>query len=134
MLRWLGHDKVAVLDGGYPLWVKEGRPVTKEVPAPRKGAFVPRPHLGDAVDVHFVGRFSESPEMKLVDARVAERFSGKQETIDPVAGHVPGAINRFWKDNLGPDGRFKAAERLREEFERLLEGARPEQVVHMCGS
>jgi len=134
MLRWLGHDKVAVLDGGYPLWVKEGRPVTKEVPAPRKGAFVPRPHLGDAVDVHFVGRFSESPEMKLVDARIAERFSGKQETIDPVAGHVPGAINRFWKDNLDSDGRFKAAARLREEFDRLLEGARPEQVVHMCGS
>ena len=134
MLRWLGHDKVAVLDGGYPLWVKEGRSVTKDVPPVRKGDFVPRPHLGDAVDVHFVARFRESPEMKLVDARVAERFSGKQETIDPVAGHVPGAINRFWKDNLGPDGRFKATERLREEFDRLLAGARPEQVVHMCGS
>jgi thiosulfate/3-mercaptopyruvate sulfurtransferase len=134
MLRWLGHDKVALLDGGYPLWVKEGRPVTKVVPAPRKGAFVPRPLLGAAVDVHFVERFSESPEVKLVDARVAERFTGKQETIDPVAGHIPGAINRFWKDNLETDGRFKAAARLREEFERLLAGAHPEQVVHSCGS
>ena len=134
MLRWLGHGQVALLDGGYPQWVKEGRPVTKEVPAPRKGAFVPRPHLGDAVDVHFVERFSESPELKLVDARMGERFTGKQETIDPVAGHVPGAINRFWKDNLEPDGRFKAPARLREEFDRLLEGAQPEGVVHMCGS
>jgi len=134
LLRWLGHDAVAVLDGQFPLWVKEGRPVTKEVPAPRKGAFVPRPHLGDEVDVHFVERFSESPEVKLVDERVAERFSGKQETIDPVAGHVRGEINRFWKDNLGADGRFKAASQLREEFDRLLEGAQPEQVVHMCGS
>ena len=134
MLRWLGHDRVALLDGGYPQWVKEGRPVTKEVPAPRKGAFVPRPHLGDAVDVHFVERFSESPGLKLVDARVAERFTGKQETIDPVAGHVPGAINRFWKDNLEPDGRFKTSARLREEFDRLLGSAQPEGVVHMCGS
>jgi thiosulfate/3-mercaptopyruvate sulfurtransferase len=134
MLRWLGHDKVALLDGGYPLWVKQGRPVTKDVPAPRKGAFVPRPQLGAAVDVHFVERFSESPEVKVVDARVAERFTGKQETLDPVAGHIPGAINRFWKDNLEADGRFKAAARLREEFERLLAGVSPEQVVHSCGS
>jgi thiosulfate/3-mercaptopyruvate sulfurtransferase len=134
MLRWLGHDDAAILDGGYPQWVKEGRPVTREVPAPRKGAFVPRPHLGDAVDVHFVQRFSESPEMTLVDARVAERFTGKQETIDPVAGHIPGAINRFWKENLEADGRFKAPARLREEFDRLLAGASPGQVVHSCGS
>ena len=134
MLRWLGHDKVALLDGGYPLWVQEGRPVTQAVPAPRKGSFVPRPHLGDAVDVHYVRRFSESPDVKLVDARAAERFTGKHEAIDPVAGHVPGAINRFWKDNLEADGRFKAAHQLRGEFERLLAGTRAENVVHLCGS
>ena len=134
MLRWLGHDKVALLDGGFPLWVKEGRPVTKEVPAPRKGAFVPRPHLGDAVDVHFMERFHESPSIKVVDARVAERFTGKQETIDPVAGRVPGAVNRFWQKNLEADGRFKPAETLRAEFDALLAGLDPAQVVHMCGS
>ena len=134
MLRWLGHDEVAILDGGYPLWLKEGRPVTKEGAAPRKGAFVPRPHLGDAVDVHFVGRFAQSPSMKLVDARAAERFTGKQEAIDPVAGHIPGAVNRFWKENLEADGRFKAAERLRPEFDAMLGGLEPSQVVHMCGS
>ena len=134
MLKWLGHDRVALLDGGYPLWVKEGRPVTREVPAPRKGAFVPRPHLGDVVDAHFVERFAKSPEGAVVDARAAERFTGKQETIDPVAGHVPGALNRFWKDNLEPDGRFKAASKLRPEFEALLGSRAPSQVVHMCGS
>jgi thiosulfate/3-mercaptopyruvate sulfurtransferase len=134
MLRWLGHESVAILDGGYPLWVKEGRPVTQAVPAPRKGAFQPRPHLGSTVDVHFVDRFRASPEVKLVDARTAERFTGKQEPVDPVPGHVPGAVNRFWKDNLEPDGRFKPVEQLRAEFDQLLGGLQPQQVVHMCGS
>ena len=134
MLRWLGHDKVALLDGGFPLWAKEGRPVTKEVPAPRKGAFVPRPHLGRAVDVHYVDRFRESPEVRVVDARSAERFAGKAEPVDPVAGHVPGAINRFWQKNVDAEGRFKAASALRGEFDALLDGTDPTQVVHMCGS
>jgi thiosulfate/3-mercaptopyruvate sulfurtransferase len=134
MLRWLGHDKVALLDGGYPKWATEQRPIAKEVPASRAGRFVPRPHLGSAVDVSFVERFAGSPGMRLVDARVAERFTGQQETIDPVAGHVPGAANRFWKENLDGDGRFKPAARLRAEFDALLDGLDPSQVVHMCGS
>ena len=134
MLRWLGHDKVALLDGGYPLWVNEGRAVTRAVPAPRKGAFVPRPHLGDTVDIDFVDRFREASSMTLLDARAAERFTGAQETIDPVAGHIPGAVNRFWKDNLEPDGRFKPAARLRSEFGELLGAMQPGSVVHMCGS
>lgn len=134
MLRWLGHDKVALLDGGYPLWVKEGRPVTQEAPVARQGSFVPRPHLGDTVDVHYVDRFREDPAVKLVDARASDRYKGLQEPIDPVAGHVPGAVNRFWKENLAPDGRFKAAGQLRSEFDALLGGMQASQVVHMCGS
>jgi thiosulfate/3-mercaptopyruvate sulfurtransferase len=134
MLRWLGHAEVALLDGGFPLWVKEGRPVTKEVPPPRKGAFVPRPHLGETVDVHFVDRFHEAASIRLLDARAAERFSGQQETVDPVAGHIPGAANRFWKANVGPDGRFKAAAQLRAEFDEILRGMDGSHVVHMCGS
>ncbi|HUQ29709.1 MAG TPA: sulfurtransferase [Usitatibacter sp.] len=133
MLRWLGHEKTALLDGGFPLWLKEGRPVTKEVPAPRKGSFLPRPHLGATVDVHFVERFREDPSVRLVDARAPERYAGTQEPIDPVAGHVPGAINRFWKSNLGADGRFKPAQELRGEFEALL-GPDAQRAVHMCGS
>lgn len=134
MLRWLGHDRVALLDGGFPRWAKEGRPVTKDVPAPRKGSFVPRPRLGATVDVHFVERFREDPGVKLIDARTEERFAGLQEPIDPVAGHIPGAVNRFWRDNLLPDGRFKPADELRAEFLDLLGNSDPEQVVHMCGS
>jgi thiosulfate/3-mercaptopyruvate sulfurtransferase len=134
MLRWLGHDAVALLDGGVPLWQREGLPMTKEVPKPRKGAFVPRPRLGATVDLPFVARFREDPSIKLVDARAAERFAGLQEPIDPVAGHIPGAVNRFWQKNLTPDGRFKPAGELRKEFDAMLGGLAPERSVHMCGS
>jgi thiosulfate/3-mercaptopyruvate sulfurtransferase len=134
MLKWLGHDKVALLDGGYPIWEKEGRPVSKDVPAPRKGSFVPRPHLGETVDIHFVDRFREDPSVKLIDARAPERFKGLKEPIDPVAGRIPGAVNRFWQKNLLPDGRFKKPEELRREIDEFLGGAKPEQTVHMCGS
>ena len=134
MLRWLGHDKVALLDGQWPAWQGEKRPITKEVPKPRKGSFVPKPLLGAVVDAPFVERIREDPATPLVDARAAERFKGLKEPIDPVAGHIPGAINRFWQMNLQPDGKFKAAEALRKEFTEFLDGARPENVVHMCGS
>ena len=134
MLRWLGHAQVALLDGGYPLWVKEGRPVSREVPAPRPGKLVPRPHLGETVDIDFVDRFREDPSMKLIDARAENRFHGVQETIDPVAGHIPGAVNRFWQKNLATDGRFKPADQLREEFLALMGDTPPEAAVHMCGS
>ena len=133
MLRWLGHETVALLDGGFPLWQKEGRPVTQEVPPPRAGSFVSRPHLGWTVDLPFVERFREDPSIRLLDARAPERFQGKTEPIDPVAGHIPGAINRFWKDNLSEDGRFKPPAQLRAEFDALL-GADAERAVHMCGS
>jgi thiosulfate/3-mercaptopyruvate sulfurtransferase len=134
MLRWLGHERVALLDGGFPAWQKEGRPVSQEVPAPRKGHFVPKPHLGWTVDAPFLERFHDDAAVRLLDARAAERFAGTQEPIDPVAGHIPGAINRFWKDNLAPEGRFKPAAALRKEFDILLAGAAPSQSVNMCGS
>ena len=133
MLRWLGHDRVALLDGGFPLWQKEGRPVSKDVPPQRTGSFVPRPHLGWTVDLPFVERFREDASVKLLDARAAERFKGMTEPIDPVAGHIPGSINRFWQKNLNPDGRFKAPDQLRAEFEALL-GPDAARTVHLCGS
>jgi thiosulfate/3-mercaptopyruvate sulfurtransferase len=133
MLRWLGHEKTALLDGGIPQWKKEGRPLSTDVPPPRKGSFVPRPHLGDTVDVHFIERFHEDPFIALIDARTAERFAGLTEPIDPVAGHIPGAVNRFWKENLNADGLFKPPGQLRAEFKKLL-GEHPERAIHMCGS
>ena len=134
MLRWLGHDRVAILDGEWPQWEKEGRPVTTEVPALRKGNFAARPHLGATVDAPFVARFHDDPSIALLDARAPERFAGLKEPIDPVAGHIPGAVNRFWQKNLNADGRFKSPEQLRHEFEEMLGNTPPEHVVHMCGS
>jgi len=134
MLRWLGHERAALLDGGFPQWLREGRPVSSEVPPARAGSFVPRPRLGATVDASFVERFREDPAVKLVDARAAQRYSGEKETLDPVAGHVPGSVHRFWQRNLGPDGRFKSPAALREEWLAFLGGASAEQSVHMCGS
>jgi len=134
MLRWLGLERAALLDGGYPAWLRAGLPVSRDVPAPREGSFVPKPRLGATVDAPFVERFRADPAILLVDARAATRYGGEQETIDPVAGHVPGAVNRFWQRNLEADGRFKAPAELREELLDLLDGASPGKSVHMCGS
>ena len=134
MLTWLGHDRVALLDGGWPQWVKEGRAADAAIPAPRDGRFVPRPHLGSAVDAAYVDIARGDAMVPLIDARAAPRFKGEQETLDPKAGHIPGAKNRFWQSNLGADGRFKAPESLRAEFGALLGDRTPRQAVHYCGS
>jgi thiosulfate/3-mercaptopyruvate sulfurtransferase len=134
LLRWLGHDRVALLDGGFPAWCREGLPTEATVPPAREGRFEPRPLLGAVADIHYVDAFRNSPTVRLIDARSAERFSGASETIDPVAGHIPGAMNRFWKLNLADDGRFKAPPVLRQEFGALLGEANPSLAVHLCGS
>lgn len=134
MLRWIGHDTVAVLDGGYAKWVKEGRPTTTEVPrfAPTsyRGAASPAMH----VDAAFIESGLGKPGMAIVDARSPQRFAGQNETIDPVGGRIPGSVNRFVTENLGPDGCFKSAEVLRAEFARLLGPTPASQVVQSCGS
>lgn len=133
-LRWLGHDAVAVLDGGLTAWTAEGRTTTATVPPPRPARFVARLRTDMQRDSSFIAANLDGTAMKIVDARVHERFIGAQETVDPVAGHIPGALNRFWKDNLAADGRFKSAADLRAEFDRLLGGTPAAQVVHQCGS
>lgn len=134
MMRWLGHERVALLDGGYPRWLAEKLPVTPEAPKPRAGSFAPRPMLGATVDAPYLERFSQDPAIRLIDARAGERFRGEQETLDPVAGHIPGAVNRFWKANLQADGSFKPPASLRAEFASILGEVPPRQVVHSCGS
>ena len=134
MLRWLGHERVSLLDGGFAAWKRENRPVDGAVPAPRDGEFVPRPMPGATVDRHYVATMRESPTARLVDARAATRYMGENETLDPVAGHIPGAVNRFWQHNLGYDGRFLPPEELRAEFLELLDGADPALTIHSCGS
>jgi thiosulfate/3-mercaptopyruvate sulfurtransferase len=133
MLRWLGHDRVAVLDGGWDAWRKSDYPVTREVPKPAATRFVPHPR-SLAVDVGFVREHLGKADLFLLDARSNERFHGKNETIDPVAGHIPGAHNRFFKENLDAQGYFKPAQQLRAEFEKLLGETKLEHVVHHCGS
>jgi thiosulfate/3-mercaptopyruvate sulfurtransferase len=133
MLRWLGHDAVAVLDGGWEAWVQSGNAVTAQVPQVVATTFGGKPR-DMWVDVEFVRAHLNDPSVVVVDARSPERFRGEVEPIDPVAGHIPGARNRLYKDNLDASNRFKPAPQLREEFLRLLGGTRPEQTVHQCGS
>ncbi len=132
MMRWLGHRKVAVLDGGIKAW-SEAQPLETETAPITPKVFRPKVQplsIGvDGVLAH-LGR----PDMTLVDARSPDRYRGENETLDPVAGHIPGALNRFFRDNLGPDGRFKPPTRLREEFSVLIGERNPAEVVHLCGS
>ncbi|HEY0818301.1 MAG TPA: sulfurtransferase [Rhizobacter sp.] len=131
VLRWMGHADVALLDGGLPAWQAAGGTPTADVAAARPAA--PYPDLPPAMPRLDAAQLQPRlAQVRLLDARAPERFRGEVEPLDPVAGHIPGAVNRFFKDNLQADGRFKPAEQLRREFEALLDDDRP--VVHTCGS
>lgn len=134
MLKWLGHEKVAVLDGGLPGWRRAKQPLETEVPSVAPAQFVPRP-LAEPVDTAYVAARLRSEQMLLIDARGEDRYAGENETLDPVAGHIPGALNRFYFDNLDDAGcYFKPADELRAEFSDLLDGRDPRTVVQQCGS
>jgi thiosulfate/3-mercaptopyruvate sulfurtransferase len=132
MLRWIGHETAAVLDGGLAKWLAEKRPVTAEVPRFAHSEYPPRHARPSAVDVSEVEK--RRNDMLLLDARAPARYRGEHEPIDPVAGHIPGAKNRFNADNLNPDGTFKVGETLRKEFLQVLGDRPPAEVVHYCGS
>jgi thiosulfate/3-mercaptopyruvate sulfurtransferase len=133
LLHWLGHDAVAVLDGGLDKWIAGGRPQTSELPAPRSATFVPmRP--GPVATADEIVRHLNDGSLFVLDARAPERFRGDLEPLDPVAGHIPGAHNRPYGENLTSQGSFKPAALLRSEFEALLGDTPPSAVVHHCGS
>jgi thiosulfate/3-mercaptopyruvate sulfurtransferase len=133
MLRWVGHAGAAVLDGGWNAWLGSDSPVAAQVPAPAAGAFSGTPR-DMAVDANFVlGELGQSRTI-VVDARSADRFRGENETLDPVGGHIPGAVNRFFKSNLAAYWRFKPAADLQNEFAGLIGTASARQIVHQCGS
>jgi thiosulfate/3-mercaptopyruvate sulfurtransferase len=140
MLRWIGHERVAVLDGGWQAWQAAGLPV--EASAPRKPALAEQGDgglgqggpLAEPVDAQTVLRNIDHPSFTVVDARAGARYRGENEPIDPVAGHIPGALNRPSSDNIGADGRFKAPAQLREEFLAVIGDRPPETIVHQCGS
>jgi len=134
LLRWLGHDAVALLDGGLPRWKREGRPVTTNIPVVTPVTFVPQVRDNMWVDADSVARAVKHDDWLVMDARAEERFNGEIEMLDPVAGHIPGAINLPFEDNLHVSGRFSTAQELRELYAGLIENVRPEQVIQMCGS
>ncbi|MBX3609984.1 MAG: sulfurtransferase [Hydrogenophaga sp.] len=135
MLRWAGHDAVAVLDGGLPAWKAAGGAIESGPTAlPAPGNFQFKPALTSPVDTASLLARLGRADTTVIDARAAARFCGEVEPLDPVAGHIPGALNRPFGDNLQADGRFKTAEQLRAEFLRLLGGRDPATVVHHCGS
>jgi thiosulfate/3-mercaptopyruvate sulfurtransferase len=133
MLQWLGHEAAAVLDGGYARWTAEKRPVTTDVPGPRPAVFEAKRVL-PTVSATGVAASLPRHTLLLMDARAAERFRGDNEPMDPVAGHIPGALNRPYTRNVKPDGTFRSARELRGEFDAMLHGRSVDDVVHYCGS
>ncbi|MCC7126767.1 MAG: sulfurtransferase [Acidobacteria bacterium] len=131
MLRFMGHDAVAVLDGGFARWTREGHPVSTEVSQPTPQVFAAQPRTDWRLSADDVARGVEGV---LVDARSPERFRGINETIDKVGGHIPGACNYFFQQNLNDDKTFKSPDALRAQWTALLEDTRPDDVVMYCGS
>jgi len=134
LLRYVGHKNVALLDGGFAKWTAEGRPVRAGVETRPRSTFRPAFDPGMHVTVDDVARRAADGHTLLVDARGADRFEGRAETIDKVAGHIPGAQNRFYRSNLGPDGTMLSADTLRAAFTDLLGGRQPGDAIMYCGS
>ncbi len=131
MLRWMGHAAVQVLDGGLAAWRAIGGPMsTVTTPAQPAAPYPSGPSTMPTIGSDEL--LANAATWTVVDARNAERYRGEVEPLDPVAGRIPGALNRFFKDNLGPDGRLLPPDRLRAAFAAL--GAPADRIVHQCGS
>jgi thiosulfate/3-mercaptopyruvate sulfurtransferase len=135
MLRWIGHEHVAVLDGGFQAWQQEGYPTSSGTETRPPRAFEihqMRDHL--LMSTEEVQARLDDPNFRLFDVRKPERYRGEVEPLDPVAGHIPGAISAPFDDNLGPSGRFRSTEELRVHYRKLLNGAQAGQAAFYCGS
>jgi len=143
LLRWLGHAAVAVLDGGWPAWLAAGYAVSRDSAPVRPARFVAGRTLQTVAELASVqayaaaalaGRAAPASGALVLDARAPDRYEGRNETLDPVGGHIPGAHNRFWKLNLDTRGRFKPGAQLRAEYTALLGARAPAEVILQCGS
>ncbi|MDP5008057.1 MAG: sulfurtransferase, partial [Glaciimonas sp.] len=132
LLRSIGHANIAVLDGGLALWQAEGQALSTIEPSSAPGDISFKSPLVRSVDAHNVMAHLADTKRTIIDARAPDRFRGENETIDPVGGHIPCAKNRFFKDNLQADGRFKTGHDLRVEFDKLI--SNPQTAVMQCGS
>ncbi len=134
MLRWLGHDAVAVVDGGWPAWTGAGLPVTRDVPKVTPRTFKANVQAHLVTDLEGVDGYRVNTSWAVLDARTPERFRGEQEPIDPVAGHIPGARCATFDANLGEDGRFLSPEVLKRRFEGLFGDVPTDRAINYCGS
>lgn len=134
LLRWMGHQDVAVLDGGLQKWQEQGHAVTTEEPEVKAATFTPAPNDDLHVDIDFVSNALAADQITLFDGRSSDRFTGKDQQTDPVPGHVPGAISMPFAGNLDANGYFLGAEELHQRFAAKISGRDIEQVVNMCGS
>ena len=134
MLRWLGHEAVAVLDGGWPHWQREGHPVNSGVETRESDVFTPHPRPELVIDADTVEKIRTNPAYCLFDSRSADRYRGENETLDPVAGHIPGAISLPFADNVGEDGLFLPPETLKGRFQQAVGEVSVEHTVFYCGS
>jgi thiosulfate/3-mercaptopyruvate sulfurtransferase len=138
MLQWIGHERVAVLDGGLQAWIASGGALESGSVAPHTDSTKQNYPLGETkqalITIDSVASASQTGSHAIVDARAAARFRGEVEPIDPVAGHIPGALNRPFGINLNEQGFFKSPAQLKMEFDALLGGRDPAKVIHHCGS
>lgn len=131
LLKYMGHSHVAILDGGYSKWVHEGRPITTEVPKFEETSFIPNVQPQRLVDMETVKQNIGKSDVLIIDSRDHKRYTGEEETIDPVAGHIPSAVNYFWKGVLNADGQWKTVEELKRHFSHIPQD---QQLIVYCGS
>ncbi|WP_019499648.1 sulfurtransferase [Pseudanabaena sp. PCC 6802] len=134
LLSYLGHERVAVLDGGFKAWIDADYAIATELPEPRSGTFVPRPNPERIVDINYVKARKDLPSVVLIDSREAERYRGEREPIDPIAGHIPGAVNYPWQDASDPQGYLQKDRQARWISLELDKSDKSDEVVVYCGS
>lgn len=134
MLGWVGHNSTAVLNGGWQQWIKNNYLVKSGVETRKFSTFVPRLRNELVLNANDVLRILNNPGFRLLDSRSADRYRGEHETVDPIAGHIPGALSAPFADNLNPEGLFLPREELKTRFQTLLGNVPPERAVFYCGS
>ncbi|HEY9893192.1 MAG TPA: sulfurtransferase [Candidatus Sericytochromatia bacterium] len=131
LLRYLGHDKVALLDGGWQAWQESGYPVTDAIPTPQPGKFVPQLRSDWVVNIHELKVRKDLPNVVVIDSRESDRYLGKQEPIDPIAGHIPSAINYPWQEVTDPQGYLLSSLQQQQRWSAIEPSA---ELVVYCGS
>jgi thiosulfate/3-mercaptopyruvate sulfurtransferase len=131
LLRYLGHDRVAVLDGGFSGWIEFGYPVTQDLPPAKTGNFTPQLQTDWVVDIISVKARQDKHGVVLVDAREGDRYRGEREPIDPIAGHIPGAINYPWQETSNPNGYLQTIETQQQRWANLDAS---DEIIVYCGS